>query len=208
MNELIQTFQGQLAGESQSLVNARDLHAVLGVGKDFSNWVKSRIEQYDFIEGQDYSPNLANRSFGIGKPKTEYHLSLDMAKELCLVENTEQGKKARRYFIEVEKQARQQIPAFLRRGDNNLGSPAEHQIAVMRSVVLETKPIWAKIRRYFEAGLTQKEMLRLLDIGDTALRQHLRHMALCGLVDYKPNAASIAGGKAAYAKKLAVQHVH
>lgn len=206
MNELIQTFQGQLAGETQPLVNARDLYEVLGSGQKFTDWIKSRIEQYDFIDGEDFIGNFGKTL--IGRPKTEYHLSLDMAKELCLVENTEQGKKARRYFIEVEKQARQQIPAFLRRGDNNLGSPAEHQIAVMRSVVLETKPIWAKIRRYFEAGLTQKEMLRLLDIGDTALRQHLRHMTLCGLINYTPSKTAIAGAKAAYAKRLAVQNVH
>lgn len=206
MNELISTFTGQLAGETQALVNANDLYKVLGVETRFDTWLVRRIDQYEFIDGQDFCSNVSKSI--IGRPKTEYHLSLDMAKELCLVENTEQGKKARRYFIDVEKQARQAIPAFLRRGADNLGSAAEHQIAVMRNVVLETKPLWQKIRRYHQAGLTQKEMLRLLDIGDTALRQHLRNMALCGLVDYTPSKIAIAGGKAAMAKRLAVQNVH
>lgn len=206
MNELITTFNGILNGESQPLVNARDLHKVLGSGWDFSDWAKKRIEQYGFIEGEDFTSNYGKSMFG--RPKTEYHISLDMAKELCLVENTEQGKKARRYFIEVEKQARQHIPAFLRRGHEGLGSPAEHQIAVMRSVVLDAKPQWAKIKRYYEAGLTQKEMQSLLNIGDKALRENLRHMTLCGLIDYSPRPGSISGGRAAMAKRLEVQRVH
>lgn len=195
MNELISTFTGQLAGESQPLVNARDLHEFLGSKQDFSNWIKSRIEQCRFKEGESYSTNLLNRSFGIGRPKTEYHISLRMAEHLGMMENSERGYEIRDYFCRVEKQARQQIPA-------------EHQIAVLRSALLETNPVWQQIRRYHLASLTQKEMLRLLDIGDTALRNHLRHMALCGLIDYQPNKASSAGGKALQAKKLAVQNVH
>ncbi len=206
MNELITTFTGILNGESQSLVNARDLHTVLGSGRQFANWIQERIETYGFIDGEDFLTNLSKSL--IGRPKAEYHVSLDMAKELCLVENTKQGRKARRYFIEVEKLARREIPTFLRRGQDGLGSPAEHQLAVMRSVVMEAKPLWAKLRRYFEAGLTQKEMQRLLTIGDKPLRENLRYMALCGLIDYTPSAASIAGGKAAMAKRLAVKNVH
>lgn len=195
MNELIQTFQGQLAGETQPLINARDLHEFLGSGQQFSQWIQNRIEQCRFKEGESYYINLSNRSFGLGKPKTEYHISLRMAEHLGMMENSERGFEIRDYFSRMEKQARQQIPA-------------EHQIAVLRSVLLETKPVWQQIRRYHQAGLTQKEMLRLLDIGDIALRQHLRHMALCGLIDYQPNKASSAGGKALQAKKLAVQNVH
>lgn len=199
MNELITTFSGTLNGESQPLVNASDLHQVLGSGWKFSDWIKKRIETYGFTEGEDFISNYGKSMFG--RPKTEYHLSLDMAKELCLVENTEPGKKARRYFIEVEKQARQHIPAFLRRGHDGLGSPAEHQLAVMRAVVLESKPIWAKLKRYFEANLTQREMATLLNLSESTTRQHLRHMALAGLVQYATNPKLSAAGRLGYAKK-------
>lgn len=102
---LIPVFIGTLQDQSVQLCNARDLHAFLQVGKDFSNWIKDRLEAYGFIEGEDYSPNLANRSGGTaGKRRTDYHLTLDTAKELAMVENNEQGRMARRYFIALEKE--------------------------------------------------------------------------------------------------------
>lgn len=103
---LIPVFTGTLQDQSVQLCNARDLHAFLQVGKDFSNWIKDRIATYGFIEGEDYSPNLANRSGGTaGKRRTDYHLTLDTAKELSMVENNDQGRMARRYFIAQEKLA-------------------------------------------------------------------------------------------------------
>lgn len=82
-------------------VDARDLHAFLEVGKDFSNWIKDRIQQFGFVEGQDFSPNLAESTGG--RPSKEYTLSMDMAKELSMVERTDKGKQARQYFIACEK---------------------------------------------------------------------------------------------------------
>jgi len=91
--------------------NARELHAFLVVGRDFSNWIKDRISTYGFEEDKDYSTNLANRSDGRpGKPRADYHLTLDTAKELAMVENNEQGKAARRYFIECERRTLEASP--------------------------------------------------------------------------------------------------
>lgn len=90
--------------EGKPSVNARDLHAFLEVGKDFSTWIKDRIETFGFIEGEDYSPISGNRSDGLpGKARIDYLLTLDMAKELSMVERTPRGKQARQYFIECEK---------------------------------------------------------------------------------------------------------
>lgn len=92
-------------------VNARDLHAFLEVGKDFSNWIKDRIGQYDFTENQDFvcSPVLASEGRG-GQNRIDYHITLDMAKELSMVERNEKGKQARQYFIECERKLKD--PAF------------------------------------------------------------------------------------------------
>lgn len=188
MNQLIETFTGTLAGEQQPLVNARDLHAVMGVGKDFSTWIKDRIETYGFIEGEDYSPSLGNRSYGFGKPKTEYHLSLDMAKELSMLENNAQSRAARRYFIQMEKVARQEIPAFLRR------APERGMVEALQAVALQ-KPAWAAMKRYYELRLTQGEMGRLMGWRESTVRQTLRDMAACGLVDYRTNPLLSAAGK-------------
>jgi len=86
-------------------VNARDLHTFLQVGKDFSNWIKDRIETFGFIEGKDYSPILAKTSPATGgRPSKEYFLTLGMAKELSMVDRNERGRQARQYFIKCEEE--------------------------------------------------------------------------------------------------------
>lgn len=88
----------------EQLVDARELHEKLESKRDFSNWITDRIEKYDFIENIDFTTILL-KSTG-GRPRIEYALTLDTAKEIAMVENNEQGRKIRRYFIEVEKKAR------------------------------------------------------------------------------------------------------
>lgn len=68
-------------------MNARELHEFLEVGKDFSGWIKGRIEKYGFKENVDFvtcSPKQASESHG-GQNKIDYHISIDMAKQLSMV---------------------------------------------------------------------------------------------------------------------------
>jgi len=102
----------QIIGEElKQTVNARLLHKQLGSKQDFSTWINNRIVKYDFIEDVDFviSEDLSSINLGSSKSRPqrlkEYHLTVDMAKELAMVENNEQGKVIRRYFIEIEKQA-------------------------------------------------------------------------------------------------------
>ncbi len=91
--------------EADSWVDARRLHRELGVGKDFTNWIKGRISKYGFTENEDYkfSPKRAKTSKQGGRPSSDYSLTLDMAKELSMVENNETGRVSRKYFIAVDK---------------------------------------------------------------------------------------------------------
>ena len=85
-------------------VDARALHCALEVGRDFSNWIKDRIEKYGFFDGVDFqtcSPELASEKHG-GQNKIDYRLSLSMAKELAMVENNDRGREVRQYLIKVE----------------------------------------------------------------------------------------------------------
>lgn len=113
MNELIAINKGIIGQGQVDTVNARDLHAFLESGKDFSNWIKDRIEQYDFVENQDFvcSPILASNGRG-GHNRKDYHLTLDMAKELAMVERNDKGKQARQYFIECERKLKNNTPAL------------------------------------------------------------------------------------------------
>lgn len=110
MKELIKITEK----DGKKAVNARELHAFLGVGKDFSSWIKDRIAKYEFIDGLDFEvfTNSGENSNG-GRPSIDYALSIDMAKELSMVENNEKGRLARKYFIECEKQLRYQKPSSL-----------------------------------------------------------------------------------------------
>lgn len=106
---LIPVFTGE---NYTQLCNARDLHAFLSVGKDFSTWIKGRIEEYSFLAEYDYvtvevlsSPNSGS-SKARKQSMIDYHLTLDMAKELAMVENNDQGRMVRRYFIRSEQELR------------------------------------------------------------------------------------------------------
>lgn len=92
-------------------VNARDLHIFLGNKRQFSDWIKQRISQYGFVENQDFEVfhNFVKNPNG-GRPQDEYAISIDMAKELSMVENNERGRQARRYFIECENIATNPTP--------------------------------------------------------------------------------------------------
>jgi len=96
---------------NKQTVNARELHGFLESKQEFSNWIKNRIKKYGFIEGVDFLTidKLIKRS----KSK-DFHISLNMAKELSMLERNAKGKAARRYFIECEEKTKQapalQIP--------------------------------------------------------------------------------------------------
>jgi len=101
MNELIKVENKQIGSEKVNAVDARGLHEFLEVKSDFRNWIKNRVKDYDFKENQDFV------SFGkilpAGGKTKEYVISLDMAKELSMVERNAKGKQARQYFITCEK---------------------------------------------------------------------------------------------------------
>ena len=82
----------------------RDLHAALEVVTPYDKWFP-RMSEYGFTEGEDYSTFLSDRIDGkAGKPRTDHQLTIDMAKEICMIQRSEKGKQFRQYFIEVEKQ--------------------------------------------------------------------------------------------------------
>ncbi len=80
-------------------VSGRELQAVLGVATQYKDWFP-RMCEYGFIEGRDFS-SILSESTG-GRPSTDHALSVPMAKELCMLQRNDQGKKIRQYFISVE----------------------------------------------------------------------------------------------------------
>jgi anti-repressor protein len=119
---LVVVGEHEIGGVMQPVVNARELHKWLKNGDRFATWIKSRIKKYDFLENEDYSVvseiSETIRTYANGQRKGvvksyQYFLTLDMAKELSMVENNEQGKKARRYFIQCERVIRGQHDSLI-----------------------------------------------------------------------------------------------
>ncbi|EDG1893217.1 antA/AntB antirepressor family protein [Campylobacter coli] len=90
----------QTIGAEINSVNAREIYKYIKITSNFAEWINRRINHYNFIENQDYIIELV---YTKGRPRKEYYVTLDMAKELCMVENNEKGRQARCYFIECEK---------------------------------------------------------------------------------------------------------
>ena len=108
----IPVITGRLAGQSVPLVDARLLHATLESSQDFSTWIKRRIQKYGFERDVDYllhqTVEQVPHQGGLRtSAREDYSLTLDMAKELAMVERTPRGRQARRYFIACEQQLRQ-----------------------------------------------------------------------------------------------------
>jgi len=106
--QIIKIETGVVDGSAVNTVNARDLAEKLEIKKDFSNWMKYQIESLDLEENFDYSlfaKKGENHNEG-GRPLKEYILTVDTAKHIAMASRTEEGKKVRKYFIEMEKYAR------------------------------------------------------------------------------------------------------
>ena len=106
MTQLIPLHSQTIDGNAVETVNARELHEFLQNRDHFATWIRDRIAQYDFVENQDFVTFSENSEKG--RPRLEYALTLDMAKELSMVERNEKGKQARKYFIECEKKLKEQ----------------------------------------------------------------------------------------------------
>ena len=94
----------------ERLINARELFYLLrgnSTKTKFADWIKQRIIQYEFIENIEF---VKIRNFtkvgNLKRPQLDYYIKIDMAKELCMIENTDIGKRIRKYFIEVEERYR------------------------------------------------------------------------------------------------------
>lgn len=99
MNELIKVDYSN----DRPAVSARELHEFLDVETPFNKWFP-RMCEYGFSEGESYRTFLSNRSDGLpGKPRMDAAITIDMAKEICMLQRNEKGKLARQYFLQLEK---------------------------------------------------------------------------------------------------------
>lgn len=99
-------------GQAVLTVNARQIHTILEIKKDFSDWMKNQIERCRFLEGKDYivetfdSNNPPRRGTDYGKAKIDYHITVSMAEHIGMISNTEKGFEVREYFRDMRDKAK------------------------------------------------------------------------------------------------------
>ncbi|EEA8492163.1 phage antirepressor Ant [Campylobacter coli] len=145
---------------------ARDLYFFIDAKRQFANWINERIENYDFIEKQDYIIELV---YTKGRPRKEYYITLDMAKELCMVENNEKGRQARRYFIECEKrlknlEAKQMQKLAFRQSLGYKSQLKQQKEKYENKIKALQYDLEKKKELSFKRKLSQKELLELRKI--------------------------------------------
>ena len=112
MTNIIKVTKSEIGNAELNSVNARDIHNYLQVNSKFADWIKRAISKYDFKENIDYTvlKNEKKLNDGVCRPFTDYIVTMDMAKELAMLENNPKGRETRKYFINCEKELQKSSP--------------------------------------------------------------------------------------------------
>ena len=86
--------------KDQPTVSARELHEGLEIKTAFKDWFP-RMAEYGFTEGRDFCSKMSESTGG--RPARDYEITVDMAKQICMLQRTEKGMKYRQYFLDLEK---------------------------------------------------------------------------------------------------------
>lgn len=196
-SQLVPVVPGTIGNTQCLTIDGRTLHSVLGVRRDFSTWMKGRISKYGFVQGQDFevftktgensvldSPNLGNqKNHGGDRRSIEYRCTLGMGKELCMVENNEKGRVARRYFIECER--RLLSPQTTTSPDGQLSPSDRSELKAIVDAKLSTYPasvqgkaraeIWTRFNRHFRiAEYAQLPACRMPEARDYLIEMEMK----------------------------------
>lgn len=164
MNELIKVTYDN----DRVTVLARDLHEFLEVSTRYNDWFK-RMCEYGFDEDIDYQAITQKRVTAQGNEigYTDHQLTLDMAKEISMLQRNEKGKQARHYFIECEKKLKSNpLPATYKQALQELLKQVEYN----EKLQLENSAMKPKVE-YFD-NLVDRNLLT--NIRDTAKELHIR----------------------------------
>lgn len=159
MNELIKV---NYENADRPMVMGRELHEALKIKTAYKDWFP-RMCEYGFAQGSDYTPLIFEHPQN-KQPYTDHQMTLDMAKELCMIQRTEIGRRFRQYFIEIEKswndpvlvmgralEAQKQAAARLSETVHQL----ESTVAVQTQQISELKPKAS----YYDVVLNAKDLL-------------------------------------------------
>lgn len=170
MNDLIKVNFDETA-ETMPTISGRELHQALEVQTQYTKWF-SRMCEYGFTENADYLAISQKRLTAQGNETTftDHALSLDMAKELCMIQRTPKGKECREYFLEIERRWNSPeavMARALKMADVKL-LEATQKISVLETTVTVQKQQIAELQpkaSYYDLVLNCKDLLSTTEIA-------------------------------------------
>jgi phage anti-repressor protein len=177
MHPLVSIAARPIGGIQQQTVNARELWQFVESKRQFANWIQNRIVEFGFAEGEDFNLNkFVKVGFEgdrqVERPVIEYYLTLNMAKELAMVEKNAKGREVRRYFINCERLAKEAHAANQARQDQAFSPRMQRH--------LQPRPL-PRLDRYQNGVVNRKAASMARQMADTN-RDYLLHR-LSGLLD-------------------------
>jgi phage anti-repressor protein len=171
MKHIIKIAPGRIDGATIQTVNAREIHEFLEVGKHFASWIVEQIDLWGFTEGCDYVVvyGLSNPNSGSSKARSqttkEYHVTLDMAKQLSMVNRGPKGQEVRQYFLQCEKKLKAAPMALL--------TPEESALQLARALI--EKDSLLQLERAEKVLAIEHSVQLSAEIGSWRLRLSCRH---------------------------------
>lgn len=168
MDELIKV---SYENSDRPTVMGRELHKALGLKTRYNDWFK-RMCSYDFAENEDYITLTQKRVTAQGNQTTEtdHQLTLSMAKEICMIQRSEIGKKCRRYFIEVERRYKTnapQLPTQVTENIKTLEKRIEYLEHHAENLISAEVSSGASIAKSFLASIEWEIFLKSIEICET-----------------------------------------
>lgn len=169
----------------QPTVSARDLHEALEVKSNFTTWF-NRMCEYGFREKIDFKtcfPKMESESHG-GQNMIDHEISIDMAKQICMIQRSEKGKQYRQYFIDLEKAwntPEQVMARALKLADRTIDTLKEEKKKLIEdNERMKPKVIFADAVRASSSSILIGDLAKLLrqngvDIGAKRLFEYLRN---------------------------------
>lgn len=153
----------------QPTVSARDLHEKLNIRTAFKDWFP-RMCEYGFEEGKDFCSKMSETSSKGGRPSKDADISIDMAKQICMIQRSTEGKMIRQYFIDLEKawNTPEQIMARALKMANQSINSLKERCAFLGGQVVEQQKVISELQpkaNYVDTILQSKSLVLTTQIA-------------------------------------------
>lgn len=181
MNELIKV---NYDNPDRPTVSGRELHKALNIGTKYADWFK-RMCEYGFSEGEDYEAISQKWETAQGNvtTQTDHYITFDMAKHICMIQRSPEGKAFREYFIEIEKAWNDPVLIMGRalEAQKALSVKLTEKLTALETKALEDRPkvLFAEAVETSHTSILVGDLAKLLkqngvDIGQKRLFKWLR----------------------------------